>query len=131
VQREYLRILNSRFIRAQNQSVYQPQEKNPKGEVHEDLGVFSFDSTRKRLVFRQFHKEGSSTSTFTTLHRPTRSCSRPKRSKTSPPAGARAKRMSFMARTNSKRSSSSPSPGRTSRCTRTPDCSEPGETAAD
>ena len=58
VQREYVRILNSRFIRAQNESVYTPQEKNPKGEVHEDLGVFSFDSTRKRLVFRQFHKEG-------------------------------------------------------------------------
>jgi hypothetical protein len=53
-----VRILNSRFIRAQNESVYTPQEKNPKGEVHEDLGVFSFDSTRKRLVFRQFHKEG-------------------------------------------------------------------------
>ena len=32
--------------------------KNSKGDVHEDLGLFSFDSTRKRLVFRQFHKEG-------------------------------------------------------------------------
>ena len=58
VQRDYARILNARFIRVQNRSVYQPQEKNPKGEVHEDLGVFSFDSTRRRLVFRQFHKEG-------------------------------------------------------------------------
>ena len=58
VQREYARILNSRFIRVQNQSVYQPQEKNPKGEIHEDMGVFSFDSTRRRLVFRQFHREG-------------------------------------------------------------------------
>jgi hypothetical protein len=58
VQREYTRVLNSRFIRVQNQSVYQPQPKNPKGEVHEDLGMFSFDSARQRLVFRQFHKEG-------------------------------------------------------------------------
>ena len=58
VQREYSRILNSRFIRVQNRSVYQPQEKNPKGEVHEDLGMFSFDSARQRLVFRQFHEEG-------------------------------------------------------------------------
>ena len=58
VQREYTAVLNSRFIRVQNQSVYQPQAKNPKGEVHEDLGMFSFDSGRKRLVFRQFHKEG-------------------------------------------------------------------------
>jgi hypothetical protein len=58
VQREYTPILNSRFIRVQNQSVYQPQDKNPTGEVHEDLGVFSFDSSRRRLVLRQFHKEG-------------------------------------------------------------------------
>lgn len=58
VQREYSLVLNSRFIRSQNQSVYQPQAKNPKGEVHEDLGMFSFDAGRQRLVLRQFHKEG-------------------------------------------------------------------------
>jgi len=46
VQREYTRILNSRFIRVQNQSVYPPQDKNPKGETHEDVGVFSFDKSR-------------------------------------------------------------------------------------
>jgi hypothetical protein len=58
VQREYLRILGSRFIEAHNRSVYPPQEKNPKGETHEDRGIFSFDRARKRLVFRQFHVEG-------------------------------------------------------------------------
>jgi hypothetical protein len=58
VQREYTRILNSRFIRAQNRSVYPPQGKNPKGETHEDLGVFSFDKSRGRAVLRQFHGEG-------------------------------------------------------------------------
>lgn len=58
MQREYTTVLNSRFIRAQNQSVYQPQAKNRKGEVHEDLGMFSFDAGRQRLVLRQFHKEG-------------------------------------------------------------------------
>ena len=26
--------------------------------MHEDIGVFSFDSARKRVVFRQFHIEG-------------------------------------------------------------------------
>jgi hypothetical protein len=36
VRREYTRILSSRFIRVQNQSVYKPQAKNPKGETHED-----------------------------------------------------------------------------------------------
>jgi hypothetical protein len=54
VKREYTRILNDRFIRAQNQSVYPPQERNPKGENHEDLGVFSFDKSRSRMVFRPF-----------------------------------------------------------------------------
>ena len=58
VQREYSRILNSRFIRGQNKSVYPPQEKNPKGETHEDLGVFSFDTARRRAILRQFHVEG-------------------------------------------------------------------------
>jgi hypothetical protein len=58
VQREYTRVLNARFIRVQNQSIYKPQDKNPKGETHEDVGFFSFDSARKRLVFRQFHTEG-------------------------------------------------------------------------
>ena len=58
VQREYTRVLNSRFIRGQNQSIYQPQEKNPKGETHEDLGIFSFDTSRRRAILRQFHVEG-------------------------------------------------------------------------
>src|SRR5262249_37650988 len=43
---------------ARNLSVYAPQEKNPKGERHEDWGMFSFDGIRKKLVLRQFHVEG-------------------------------------------------------------------------
>jgi hypothetical protein len=58
VRREYTRALRSRFIRAVHWSEYPPQEKNPKGEIHEDEGFFSYDRARKRLVFRQFHVEG-------------------------------------------------------------------------
>jgi hypothetical protein len=58
VERRYERVLRSRFIQARNRSTYPPQEKNPKGETHEDLGFFSFDGARKRVVFRQFHVEG-------------------------------------------------------------------------
>jgi hypothetical protein len=58
VEREYERALGSRFIRVRNRSTYPPQEKNPKGEQHEDEGFFSFDRARKRLVLRQFHVEG-------------------------------------------------------------------------
>ena len=56
--RRYERTLISRFIRVVNRTEYPPQEKNPKGEKHEDEGFFSFDRGRKRIVFRQFHVEG-------------------------------------------------------------------------
>ena len=58
VEREYTRILNSRFVHLKNRSVYPPQERTPKGEEHEDVGIFSVDRSRKRIVFRQFHVEG-------------------------------------------------------------------------
>ncbi len=58
VQRSYTRILNSKYIQVTNESIYPPQEKNPKGERHEDMGMFSFDANRQRLVLRQFHVEG-------------------------------------------------------------------------
>ena len=57
VERDYERALGSRFIRVRNVSIYPPQEKNPKGERHEDEGFFSFDRSRKRLLLRQFHIE--------------------------------------------------------------------------
>jgi hypothetical protein len=59
VTREYMRLFGSRFlIQARNRTVYLPQEKNAKGEVHEDVGIYSFDRARQRMVFRQFHSEG-------------------------------------------------------------------------
>ncbi len=58
VQREYRLVLNDKFLHVQNRSVYEPQPKNPKGEIHEDWGMISFDKTRKQFVFRQFHVEG-------------------------------------------------------------------------
>lgn len=58
VQREYHFIMNNKFIEVKNKSTYAPQEKNPKGEVHEDYGIISFDKTRKIFVLRQFHIEG-------------------------------------------------------------------------
>jgi hypothetical protein len=57
-ERVYEPALNRRFIRVRNTSTYPPQEKNPKGERHEDEGFFSFDRARKRILLRQFHVEG-------------------------------------------------------------------------
>ncbi len=57
-EREYAFVLNNRFIHVANKSVYPPQEKNPKGETHQDQGFISYDRAAKRLVLRQFHIEG-------------------------------------------------------------------------
>jgi hypothetical protein len=57
-EREYAFVLNNRFIRVLNKSTYPPQEKNPKGEAHEDIGFFSYDNAAKKLILRQFHVEG-------------------------------------------------------------------------
>lgn len=58
IQREYRFVLNDKYLHVQNRSVYDPQPKNPKGEIHEDLGMISFDKSRTQFVFRQFHIEG-------------------------------------------------------------------------
>ncbi len=58
VERGYEFVLGGKFLQAKNKSTYKPQEKNPKGEVHEDLGYFSCDRGRKKFVLRQFHVEG-------------------------------------------------------------------------
>jgi hypothetical protein len=57
-EREYSRVLAGKFVQLRNRAVYPPQGKNPKGETHEDMGLFSFDTARKRIIFRQFHVEG-------------------------------------------------------------------------
>lgn len=57
-ERHYEFVLGGKFLRVSNKSVYPQQEKNPKGEVHEDFGFFSFDRQRKKLLLRQFHDEG-------------------------------------------------------------------------
>ena len=58
VEREYQFVLGAKFIQVKNKSVYLPQEKNPKGEVHEDWGMISYDRDKKQFVLRQFHIEG-------------------------------------------------------------------------
>ena len=50
--------MNGRFLHERNISTYPPQEKNPKGEVHEHWTMFSYDRARNSLVMRQFHQEG-------------------------------------------------------------------------
>jgi hypothetical protein len=56
--REYRFVLNNKFVEVRNRSEYDPQPKNPKGEIHEDWGMISFDRGRKQFILRQFHVEG-------------------------------------------------------------------------
>ena len=58
VEREYQFILDGKYIQIRNRSTYAPQERNPKGERHEDWAMLSFDKMRKQFVLRQFHSEG-------------------------------------------------------------------------
>jgi hypothetical protein len=57
-ERTYEFVLRGKYLNVRNLSEYLPQEKNPKGEKHEDWGMFSYDAGRKKLVLRQFHVEG-------------------------------------------------------------------------
>jgi hypothetical protein len=56
--RSYSFVLGKKFIEVRNKSVYPPTDKNPAGEIHEDVGYISFDKLRRKFVLRQFHVEG-------------------------------------------------------------------------
>ncbi len=58
VDREYAFILGGEFLQVKNTSRWAPTKENPKGEVHEDLGLMSYDTARKTIIYRQFHVEG-------------------------------------------------------------------------
>lgn len=58
VTQEYNFILKEKYLQMKTRSVFKPQENNPKGEVHEDMGIFSFDGSRKQFVLRGFYVEG-------------------------------------------------------------------------
>jgi hypothetical protein len=57
VKREYRFALREQFIEERHTSTYPPQERNPRGEVHEHISYISRDRARRHLVLRQFHVE--------------------------------------------------------------------------
>jgi hypothetical protein len=57
-ERSYALTLAEQFIEIKHRSIYEPQEANPSGEVHEELGLISFDKARSQFVLREFHVEG-------------------------------------------------------------------------
>jgi hypothetical protein len=57
IEREYKYIMSGTFLLGMNKSVYEKQEKNLHGEIHDNWDIFSFDQNRKKYVLRQFHAE--------------------------------------------------------------------------
>jgi hypothetical protein len=57
-QRHATRIQGGKFIMVEGTSVYPKQEKNPKGEVHTSIDIWSFDRARAVFVMRQFDSLG-------------------------------------------------------------------------
>src|SRR5688572_19376217 len=51
-------ILEGKYLRAHGRSVYPKQEKNPKGEIHEELDLWSYDRARSAIILRQFDTLG-------------------------------------------------------------------------
>ncbi|MDX1534570.1 MAG: hypothetical protein R3291_03010, partial [Thermoplasmata archaeon] len=51
-------VLQDKFLRIRNHSVYEPQAKNPEGEVHDDWAFISYDEIRNAFVLREFFVEG-------------------------------------------------------------------------
>lgn len=57
-ERVYEFILGGRYLLSKNISRFEPQERNPKGEVHQDWAIFSYDQNRDALIAREFNSEG-------------------------------------------------------------------------
>jgi hypothetical protein len=50
--------LDAKYMRTTGLSVYPKQEKNPKGEVHAQLNLWSFDRARSAIIMREFDTLG-------------------------------------------------------------------------
>lgn len=55
--RTYEPVMTETYLLGKNRATYPPQEKNPKGEVHEDWEILSYDRARKTFAVRQFNVE--------------------------------------------------------------------------
>jgi hypothetical protein len=58
VEQQFELVLNDQFLRSRSRSEFKPQEKNPDGEIHEDVGYVSYDGSRDKFVLRAFYIEG-------------------------------------------------------------------------
>lgn len=64
VTREYKYLMGGTFIIGKNKSIYEKQERNPQGEIHDNWDIISYDKVRTKYILRQFHAEDI-TNTYT------------------------------------------------------------------
>jgi hypothetical protein len=57
VKRDYSFVLGGHYLQAYSESKWEPTAKNPEGEVHTEMSMFSYDKPRKLFVLRVFHVE--------------------------------------------------------------------------
>ncbi len=58
VERSFRLTLADQFIEIRSRSLYEPQERNPAGEDHREIGLLGYDRERARYILREFHVEG-------------------------------------------------------------------------
>ena len=56
--RHYEFVLGGRVLVMKHSSVRLPQEKSPEGDNHEEIGIFSMDGERNKLMLRSYNIEG-------------------------------------------------------------------------
>jgi hypothetical protein len=54
----YRFVMNNKYLGMKTKAVFEPTDKKPKGEIHEDAGMISYDNARKTFVMRCFYIEG-------------------------------------------------------------------------
>ncbi len=54
----YEPVLEQQFIRMTTRAVFELREGDAEPETHEDIGFFSYDSERRKIMLRQFLSEG-------------------------------------------------------------------------
>jgi len=56
--REYRFELNGHFLSQRDKSEYRRKEPGAELFLHEDWGMFSYDTEQKKILWRQYHSEG-------------------------------------------------------------------------
>jgi hypothetical protein len=57
-ERHIASFLDGKYLRVDGRSVYEKQPKNPEGDIHGELGLWSYDRSRQTLVLREFDTLG-------------------------------------------------------------------------